>query len=370
MTNIIDYVHWRGDLTMQQSPLCAVDCLIYAQLVHAPLERLNGAGEGKPLSELTAAVYPDAPGKDENTLVKSRYELWTAMDKTPRFGSVTLARFESHFEPEAEKQFAGALFLLGDGTGVVSFRGTDATLTGWKEDFNMSFESPVPSQKEAVAFLEACAVVVDALYVCGHSKGGNLAMYSASMCADAVRAHIRRVYSFDGPGLDMNTLESAGYQAVRDRIHSYIPESSIIGLLMGHQEQYTIIDSDSVSLWQHNPYYWHVQGTNFLTAPDTTRSSRFTDLTLHAFLDSCTPAQRQVLVDTLFGVLDVTGVERLKDLPRGVATHLDDVLAAMRAVPQEDRQVVSDLLKTLADVGGDHVSLLWKGFIDRFTKDG
>ncbi len=369
MTNIIDYALWRGDLPCVLVGLCPVDFLVFAQLIHAPLERLEGVGEGKRLSALTAAVYPEVPGKDENALVHSRYELWNAMKDGARFGDVTLKRFTAHFEPEEEKQFAAALFVTGDGTGVVAFRGTDATLVGWKEDFNMSFESPVPSQREAVAFLEEAARLTEVRYVCGHSKGGNLAMYAAAMCVPQVRAGLKGVYSFDGPGLDDATLAGEGWQEVESRVHSYVPESSIIGLLMGYREEYTIVRSDSVSLWQHNPYYWHVLGPAFLTAQDTTLSSQFANRTLHGFLSGCTPGQRRVLVDTLYSVLSASGARTLKELPRGMAAHLDEVAAALRAVPAADRQVAGELLGALVEAGGDSAGALWKGWLGRLERE-
>lgn len=370
MNHIIDYALWRGDLRFSQVPPCAVDFLVFSQLVHAPLERLAGAGEGQSLRELTCCVYPESPSKDENALIHSRYELWRAMETGDRFGGAVMERFLSHFEPEREKQFAGALFLLDDGSGVVAFRGTDATLVGWKEDFNMSFESPVPSQTEAVAFLEEAARRAGAIYLCGHSKGGNLALYASSMCSCKTREHIRGVYSFDGPGLDARTLQSEGYRAVSGRIHSYIPESSVIGLLMGYHETYTVVASDSVSLLQHNPYYWHVLGPAFITASDTTLSSQFANQTLHDFLDSCTTEQRRVLVDTLFSVLAASGATRLKDIPRGIATHLDEVRSALRAVPEEQRQVVQEVLRLLADAGGDNVRSLLQGLAGRLGIGG
>lgn len=370
MNSIIDYLRWRGDLPFSAVPPCAVDFLIFAQLVHAPLERLEGAVDGRPLCELTQTVYLAPPGKNEHMLIRSRYELWCEAMRGERFAGVMLSRFASHFNPEEEKQFAGALFMLNGGTGVVAFRGTDATLVGWKEDFNMSFESPVPSQQEAAAFLEAAAMQAPVLYACGHSKGGNLAMYSACMCSSRARTRIREVYSFDGPGLDAATLDSPGYREVGGRIHSFIPESSIIGLLMGYRGSQTIIESDSVSLLQHNPYYWHVLGAAFVTAPDTTASSRFTDKTLHDFLSGCTPGQRRVLVDTLYSVLSASGAQRLKELPRCAATHREDIAAALRAVPPEDYAVVSQTVKLLVGAGGENARLLLRGFMDRLGLGG
>ena len=366
MNNIIDSVKWRGDLTFDQAPLCPVDFLIFAQLVHLPLENLRGQGLGERLCDLEGRVYSAAPAKDENTLIRSRYELWQALRDTPRFGDVRLARFASHFDVEAEKQFAAAVFRCGD-VSIAAFRGTDATLVGWKEDFNMGFEIPVPSQTEAVAFLTDNAALTDTWYTCGHSKGGNLAMYAAAMCSPEVRKKIRGVYSFDGPGMDQRTLQSPGWQELS--IHSYIPESSIIGLLLGYREDFTIIESDSVSIMQHNPYHWHVLGPGFVTAQETTLSSQFTDKTLHNFLDNCTVEQRKTMINALYSVLAASGATRLRDLPKGLMTHLDDVAAALAAISPEERQAVGGALKLLASAGGENMRLLAGSLLSRFSPE-
>ena len=358
MNNVIDYLKWRGDLRFSQAGPGPVDMLIFAQLVHAPLERLEGGGQEQTLSRLRQAVYPAPPDRGENVLVRSRFELWENAEQCARYGGVMLKRFAAHFEPEAEKQFAAALFGLETGEGVVCFRGTDATLVGWKEDFNLAFESPIPSQLEAVNFMNKAAEVFPALNVCGHSKGGNLALYAASMCAPEVREKIVKVYSFDGPGLDEETLKGPGYRAVCPRICSYIPESSIIGLLLGYHDGFTVVRSDSVSLWQHNPYYWHVLGPDFVAADGTTRTSRFTDLTLHAFLNDCPPEERRVLVDTLFGILNVTGARTLRELPRGVALHMDEIASALGNVPPASRRALVRTLKELAGAGAENLRVL------------
>ena len=358
MSNIIDYLGWRGDLRFSQSALCEIDMLIFAQLVHAPLERLGGGGIGQTLSEMQPIVYPAPPDKDANELEQMRYKLWLAASGTERFSGVTLKRFESHFEPEREKQFAAAMFSI-SGVGVVAFRGTDATLIGWKEDFNMAFVSPVPSQTEAVAFLNESAKEQHTLYVTGHSKGGNLALYSSSMCEPSVRALIKRVYSFDGPGLDDSTRNSAGYADVNDRIEAFIPESSIIGLLMGYHDDYFIIDSDGVSISQHNPYLWHVCGARFVLVEDTTHSSRFTDATLHTFLSECSTDERRTLVDTIFNVLSVSQAVRLRDLPRGLALHVPEVIAACKDVSPAAREVLKKVLGTLVGAGAENLRMLF-----------
>ncbi|MEG0742413.1 MAG: Mbeg1-like protein [Clostridia bacterium] len=358
MTNIFDYLAWRGDLRFSQAEPCEVDFLIFAQLVHAPLERLMGGGQGWTLSELQPIVYPTPVGADQNVLERSRYALWLAAAKSVRYAAVTLERFEAHFKPEAEMQFAAALFLL-DGAGVVCFRGTDATLVGWKEDFNMAFESPVPSQVEAVLFLNESANDLPLLYVCGHSKGGNLALYAAAMCTPQTRAKLQRVFSFDGPGMDEKTHASEGYQAITPRVSSFIPEASVVGLLLNNHETYTIVASDGISIWQHNPYLWHVRGASFVPVSDTTRSSQFTDQTLHDFLAESTPAEQRVLVDTIFKVLGASKAVALKDVPRGIAANRNDVLAVLRGVPPSSYVIMIRALRMLGGAGTENLNLLF-----------
>ena len=349
MENMLDYLRWRGDLPISAAvPLCPIDLLIFAQIVHAPLENLQE--EKGSLLSLREKVYPAPPAREENALIQGRYAIWKAMDQACRFGQVRLERFESRFVPAEETQFAAALFLWAD-TGIVAFRGTDATLIGWKEDFNMGLEAPVPAQTDAVRFLNGAAAVAKRLYVCGHSKGGNLAMYASALCDESAQEKIVSVTSFDGPGLSDAVLASPGWARIQGRLQTFIPESSIIGLLLGSTGKSTIVKSDSVSLMQHNPFFWHVLGPRFVEAEGTTLSSQLMNQALHGFLKDCPVEKRQVLIETVFNVLMVSGATRLKDVPRGIAAHMDDVMSLLQRIPEEDRKSLAQVLRILGASG-------------------
>lgn len=350
---MFDYLDWRGDLTFGQSTLCPIDMLIFATLAYCPMEHLEGSCGV--LSVLTDKLYATVP-EDENDLEKLRRQLWHAVAASPRFAGVCLERFAAHFDAAAEKQFAAATFTLNPDTAIVAFRGTDATLVGWKEDFNLSFESPIPAQEEAIAYLNQTAQ--PEIYVCGHSKGGNLAVYAAAHCDEKVRNRITGIYSFDGPGLDDATSESAAYASIVPRIHSFVPESSIIGMLMDYHDDYTIVDSDGVSLWQHNPFLWHVKGAAFATKPQLTRSGLYTDRTLHDFMASCSPEDRHVLVDTVFSLINATGAQKLRDIPGGLLRNLPAVRAALKNVSPETREVLTKIAHLLAEAGGSNIDVL------------
>lgn len=353
MDNMLQYIRWRGDLPVSaQAPLNPVDLLIFSQLAYAPMERLDGrTGE---LLSLRESVWPAVPRREDPGLALSRYELWAAMDERPRFARVRLALFSASFLPEADEQFAAALFLAGD-RGIVAFRGTDATVVGWKEDFNLGLDAPVPGQVHAVRFLEQAAEQaalqgVRELCVCGHSKGGNLAMYASALCDPAVQERIVSVMSFDGPGLPQAVLTSEGWARIRPRLSSYIPESSVVGLLLGNVES-TVVESDSLGLMQHNPFFWHVLGPAFVEAEGTTRSSQFMDQTLHSFLAQCPVEQRRVLIETLSRVMSASGAVRMRDVPRGIAAHFGEVMSLIQEIPPEQRRILLSVFRTLGESG-------------------
>ncbi len=359
MSNMLDYVAWRGDLTFTQAPFCAIDNVVFTQLVHLRLEKLPGAKEDIALGEAIEALQRDAPQKGADSLESQRYALAQALLCSARYRDVQIRFFEHNLDPASEKQFAAASFALCDGTAFIAFRGTDATLVGWKEDFNMSFESPVPSQTDAVSYLNRAAGRLPGfLRVGGHSKGGNLAIYAAAHCAPQVRVRLLKVYSDDGPGLDDATLSTVGYRALSSRIESYIPESSVIGMLMGYHDHYTVVASSGMGIFQHNPFLWQVKGPQFVTRTDVNRSSRFTNSTIHAWLNACTYEERRIFIDTLYQILRSTRAETFGDLTHHWAENAAVILAAMRQVDPGTRRILAQVLTALAAAGAANIRLL------------
>ena len=365
MDNALDYMAWRGDIPFSFDGFNEIDMLIFAELVYAPLENYShsfsvNAGQGPELPSIFRTVYPSALPKKTSYVFKPRYDLWSMLESHPRFSGVRLDRFVSNFEPENDKQFAAAVFCCefnGKKHAVVSFRGTDSTVTGWKEDFDMAYKFPIPAQADSVAFLDSVlGAGYDSVDVCGHSKGGNLAMYAAASCS--APDSICGVYNFDGPGLQESFFLSDAWKGLQPRIRSFIPESSIIGMLMGRGTMPVIVESDSKSIMQHNPFYWHVIGTHFVEADDTTVSSRFLDGTLHRFLDSCTLEQKEVLVRTVFQIIEISEADKVKDIPKGLVKHLPKARRIISEIPEKDRKLISETLKILVGSGSITAKLL------------
>ncbi len=350
MTNLFDFIDWRGDLSFEQVPPCQVDLLIFSEIIHAPLERLEKGYEGKTLLELSPLVYPKPVKGKECSLLPSRYIIWDKMRTLRRFAEVRLENFTARFEHENNRQFAAGLFSLNDNTAVVAFRGTDSTLTGWKEDLMMGFTSPVPAQSDSLEYLNSVPKKYTTLYICGHSKGGNLAMYSSALCNNQDR--IKVVYSFDGPGLDKSVLSTDGWNNILSKTKLIVPESSIIGLLMGHVNDYSIIKSDSISIMQHNPFYWHVLGPEFVQAEKTTKSSKINDKALHEFLDNCSVEQIRVLVETSFDLFDAIGAQTLGDIPKAALTHIPQIRSIISKLDPGDSKLIREAFRVLGSSYG------------------
>lgn len=311
--------------------MCPVDLLILSEMIYSPLEDLKGL-TGL-LGVLAARLGPAPDEKEEKTRLGSLHTLIGMIPSAPRYAGAQLRLFTADFSTDEEKQFAAALVSFGK-TAVVVFRGTDSSLVGWKEDLNLSFESRVPSQLQAADFLNQCGELaqgfgIETLQVCGHSKGGNLALYAAAACRPEVRQLITRVISFDGPGVCAEIRDTEGYREIESRVASYIPESSVIGLLLGGTENRTVVQSDGLGIFQHNAFLWHLNGPVFETAEGTTLSSRVFAGTFQAYLEKCTVEERQSLVNFLFDLVSACGASHLGEVPGCVASH---PLAAARLI--------------------------------------
>lgn len=346
MTNVLDYIKWRGDLTFSQDAPNAVDALIFSALAYI---RYGGAVEEKPEEPVTireaAEAFFDRGDYDGRVRAKNDLELLRLAAGSTRFGLARICRYTDLYIPEEETQFAAMSFLLDDGTAFLAFRGTDETLVGWKEDFNMSFQETIPSQRLAQRYIAEFAEQFNLpMRICGHSKGGNLAVFGAARSSPEVRDRIAEVFNNDGPGFSDFLMGDPGYREIVPRIRTYVPQSSVIGMLLEHEEPYTIIRSNQVSILQHEIYSWEVVGKSFVPMEEITVDSRFLNLTIKNWANQMTVEERNQVVDTLYALLNSGDVKTAADIfhPRNVRRYI-------RAVSSDDgiRKLLSGELKSL-----------------------
>ena len=245
-----------------------------------------------------------------------------------------------------------------DGTLFVAFMGTDTSLAGWKEDFNMSFLSAVPAQTRAVSYAVEMASLCPALplRIGGHSKGGNLAAWAAIyLPAELQKDRLLSAYNNDGPGFARDMLETPEYLRVADKLHTYIPESSIVGVLLVHAEDYDVIDSTSHAAMQHEALSWSVVGTRFVHLGQRSQMGRLSDDVLREWIGSMTPAEREQFTDALFDVLSLSGKARtLDDLRSGGLAGGAALLKQYAGADEQKKKIISEIFRRLAvDVKGE-----------------
>lgn len=323
MGTVYDYITWRGDLSFRAAPFCEVDSLILSMLSYLDMKDIVPApGEEGELSVWAASKAflernPDPKAAKMGVLIpKDIVKMMKAMRSTKRFGTLKMSGFVNVIDPETELQFSAVTFLLGNGTAVVTYRGTDDTLVGWKEDMNMCFLPVVPAQLKAVEYLTAVAQRHQGkIILTGHSKGGNLAVYAAVHSDASIRQRITAVYSNDGPGFGKNILDDPDYLEMRPRICNLVPQSSVVGMLLEHDENFTVVKSrQKTGFLQHNGLSWEILGNSFVHLKDVTPDSRKLDRTVNQWIRDMTPEQREEFAEAVYQLFSVDGAQTLTDL--------------------------------------------------------
>ncbi len=350
MADLHDYLYWRGDLALENDHLNEIDILILARLSYLPFDKLSLHAASPPLSIPEACVQLLALADiEESVRLKDDIRLMRALTQSNRFSGMLLSSYVNRIDLETQTQFAAIRVRLNESLSCVLFRGTDNTLVGWKENFNMSFVCPVPAQKSAAEYLEAAGLSSSGrLIVGGHSKGGNLAMYAAAFCKPEIRDRIVSVYNFDGPGFDKQVLSTAQYQGVRDRIKTYLPQASIVGMLLEHEEQSIIVRSTQKEGYlQHNVYSWAVERNHFSYLDDLTSDSRLIDRTLKGWIADMDIDRREKFVDALYSIITQTKAHTLQELDDKRLESTVAIYSSIGNLDGETRKLITEALSLL-----------------------
>ena len=365
MGNIMDYISWRGDLTFEQSKFNEVDNLILACFSYVNLDGIPAVAEQKGielknLTEEFMKLHTMEELEADKSFIRLAPFMMLEMAETNRFGNSVIRNYVNEIVTEAEQQFAAVEIVLEDGTSYVSFRGTDDTIIGWKEDFNLS-TGVVPAQERAVEYVRRVSENTSGmLRVGGHSKGGNLAIYGAVMCKEA-HEKILEVYSNDGPGFSKEFQELPETEVMMDKIIRIIPEYSIIGTLLEHEKDPVIVASSSKGLLQHDGFSWEVQGPALVRRDSLSRTAlRFIEI-LHKWIDGMEMEQKKVLIEDLFATLQASGYENLSEVQSGGLKSLAAMVKRVEKFAPESRGMMQELL--VAICGG------WLEQLQMDTKD-
>ncbi len=352
MANILDYIKWRGDLSLEYKPLNPVDNLILARLAYIDFDDLPIEGEKL---ESISSRYIDSevkmnPGIFLNEGTKP---LLDAVGNGIRFKDLIIKNFINKIDVKEQIQFSAVTFKLNEKTVYVAFRGTDDSLVGWKEDFNMSFMEVVPAQLEAVSYLkdvtsEQC---YEKVYVGGHSKGGNLAVFASLHLPKELKVKIDTVYNNDGPGFKSELLNTIEYKEMADRIMTLIPKGSVVGLMLEHEVEYKVIESKALGLKQHDGFTWEVMGEDFVYLEELDYTAKIIDKTTKRMLEKMDSQQREAFATVIFDVLSIEEKRTLTDLNEGGLLNLLKISKNYRNLDKNTKDAITGTLSLFLGEG-------------------
>ena len=349
MANVFDYIKWRGDLSFEQSALNEIDALIFCELSYIFYDGIvpeSSADGYVTLKEAAEVFFERNAGRDEISLgeivPKEIVTLLRDAAASRRFSEIPLAHFVNVIDDETVEQFSAISFFPTDDTVFVAYRGTDDTITGWREDFRMAFLTPVPAQKRAEEYLMKASADAERIYLGGHSKGGNLALWAAMNSSDEIAERIEGIYNFDGPGFLDDVWESELYARIAGKVSTVIPTGSVVGLLLKHDKHYRVTKSSAKNyLYQHDALTWEVEGTRFVCDEDVLPDVKRAHEVVGKWIYSMEPDDRRAFIEGFFDILCSTGGKTVTDLAENRAA----VIKAFSSIEPETKQALMSGVK-------------------------
>ena len=347
MANIFDYIMWRGDIELEKDSFNEVDNLILARLAYFPFDKIIQEDEVVSIKELSQRFQKENI-QDMQILWEDDVNLFPAMGDSRRFGNMLVTGYINKIETNLDKQFSAVTILMPDNTMYISYRGTDNTIVGWKEDFNMSFKTHIAAQIDSVEYLETIAKKYPRpIRLGGHSKGGNLAIYAAIFANAKIKERIINIYNNDGPGFRDDVVESKKYEEIIEKVQTFIPQSSVIGRLLGHKEKTMIVKSNQKGIMQHDLYSWQVLGKDFVYLDEITKESVFIDKTITDWLKQESDENREIVVDVLFKILNSTDEQTFKNLKKHWFANAKIIVQSYQKIDEYTKKMMIQTLHTL-----------------------
>ncbi len=350
---LLDYLQWRNDVPLSVSPFNEVDNVIFSYLSYIEFGNLLENGEGFfDLKELFQRFCEENSLEEINTagqFTERAPLLLKEMMEGERFLDTKVGYYAVDFDKDQIKQFAALVFLLPDGTNYVSFRGTDKTITGWKEDFLMSCQSETAGAKEAVGYFNKVAKALEGEFILGgHSKGGNFAMYAAAFCEAQHKGRILKVYNNDGPGFRDEVIQSGEFQEMLPKILTIAPQSSIIGQLLSNPAKQHVIHSTAKGILQHDAMTWEAEKDR-LVSSELDEISQYAKTTLGSWLEAMDDDSRESLCTTAFSLIESTKSETFIEFSGNLMKNMETIWKEMGKLPEDKKKEIMDALSNLME---------------------
>ncbi|MDB8642197.1 DUF2974 domain-containing protein [Streptococcus australis] len=353
MSTIFDYLDHVTYDSIYDRPFKELDVLALTELTYLPFDRIVPQGDTTNI-EVRLSDATDLVDRTTDFIVTDQHlQLVDSLATSKRFKNIKLLNYVDEYDPDVQKQFAAMTYRLTMDVYLVVFRGTDDTLIGWKEDFHMTYMDHIPAQRRAASYLQHVMKEFPKgrFMVAGHSKGGNLAAYACSYLPDQLFKQVDAIYCYDSPGLNKSIIKTEGYQRIAHLIHRFVPQGSIVGMMLEVPEPATIVKSRAFGGFaQHDTFTWMVEKDGFVTLDQTSPDSQQMDQTLKQWVQEVPDSQLKKFFDTFFGLFLDAGITSINDLMNlKNFSKIKDIFQNAQDLDPTEREMLERLAKQLID---------------------
>lgn len=368
MKNMLDYIKEFGHVSFEERAFSEIDALVLTELEYLPLEKVVPSDENgenfvtvKEIAEYMQEHKQELFDENPMMITEERHEVSQVIADAPRFQSLKFFGVVSEWDKDTTKQFAAVTVEVEPSVRLVVFRGTDETLIGWKEDFLMTYSPLVAAQTDAKEYLAKQASLFDGdLMVSGHSKGGNLAIYAAATQEEDVQLRIVDIFCFDSPGLYRSVLETKGYQNIVPLAMRYIPQDSLVGLMLESEVPYVIVKSNATGAMQHSAMTWEIEDGQFIKMEKLTKNSQLNDQTFKKWTESVSDEELELFWNVFFELLFSVGIDTVNDLYGQFMHYVQEFLKAAGDMDEEKRELLTRIALLLVSTRFE----VWKDSLD------
>ncbi len=349
LNNIIDYIKWRGDLEFSFFPFNDVDNLIFSIIAYIDFADLIPTVESNQKVSAKEVFEKIIKENHKQTnrikyLLPLPFEFIEELAKSQRFNQTQFFNYTDIVDSEKNLQFSALHIQYQPNQVYIAFRGTDRTITGWREDFYMSFET-VKAQLESVQYLNKTINKKTHYRIGGHSKGGNLSVFSSIFCEDRLKSQILQIYNNDGPGLSKEIITSSQYNLVGEKISMIVPEHGIIGLLFNYDAPLKIVKSSQIGLLQHDAFSWIVEKDRFYQLAQLSPESQQINQILDTWLENVETEEKKIFIDHLFDSLEASGATELTGIADKGIIGLQSIFNSIIQTDKVSKKVLKDFVR-------------------------
>ena len=360
--DILDYLHWRSDLTFDERPYNELDAVAFCALGYEILDEVFKEKKMMTLDEVAEQFFMmnDETALKKRLSVSSRsYEILKAMRNTKRYGSLIVAGYVSEMDRNLDLQFSVMTLIHKEKWKAVIFRGTDDTITGWKEDFSMLYRDEVLAQRKAVEYMSEITKdesIINRLfgkmdyYVAGHSKGGNLAMYACAHVPESVQKRIKRIDNFDGPGFRDEVWNTPSMKNILPVMRTYLPGDSFFGRMFVNNSEKILVKSSKNGLMQHHLYHWQVNVDALVRTDCFEESSDKAIFKLNELIKDHTEAELKEIVESTFTLTETLGLIKISDVVKVDVLKVAKALKELTELDGKTKKVLVELVGVLLNL--------------------